>query len=76
MGLIFLRIQFQQERFSLKTGASSGRRKVYWLIFSVGLYRTLLDSVQIQNNKLANQVQSSPVIYIDFILFFLTAAES
>lgn len=56
---IFLRIQFQQEGFILKTGTSSGGRKVYWLIFSLGLCRTVLDFVQIQTHKVAEQVQSS-----------------
>lgn len=33
----FLRIQFQQEEFHLKTGTSFGRRRIYWLIVSVGI---------------------------------------
>lgn len=65
----FLSIQFQEERFKLKTGASSGRRKVCGLIFSAGFCRTVVDYVQIQNNKLANQVQSSTVIHIYFTVF-------
>lgn len=51
----FLRIQFQEGRFDVKMGTTLVEGKC-WLI-SVGLYRTVLDSVQIQKNKLANQVR-------------------